>query len=151
MLKCDVADEKQVKEAIAKTVATFGTIHVALACAGVMWGFATMTRNSGLDTKRYEQMIRINVFGTAYVARYAAQVMSKNKPVNKQKGVILFVSSVGAEENLRGGVAYGASKGALNGMVMPMARDLGRFGIRVVAVAPGIFDTQMAVGTSEAA
>jgi 3-hydroxyacyl-CoA dehydrogenase len=61
----------------------------------------------------------------------------------QQSGVILFVSSVAAEEANRGQAVYGATKGAINGMVMPMARDLGRFGIRVVAIAPGCFETPM--------
>lgn len=71
--------------------------------------------------------------------------MSKNKPINEmgEKGVIIFVSSVAGEEGQRGQVAYGATKGAINGMVLPMARDLGKFGIRVAAIAPGIFQTPL--------
>lgn len=84
--------------------------------------------------------------GSVYVAKYASLAMSKNKPVNErgEKGVILFVSSVAAEEGQRGQAAYSATKGAVNGMVLPMARDLGKFGIRVLAIAPGIFHTPLA-------
>ena len=84
--------------------------------------------------------------GSVYVAKYASLAMSKNKTVNErgEKGVILFVSSVAAEEGQRGQAAYSATKGAVNGMVLPMARDLGKFGIRVLAIAPGIFHTPLA-------
>jgi len=89
--------------------------------------------------------------GSVHVAKYASIVMAKNTPVNDrgERGLILFVSSVAAEEGQRGQVAYSASKGAINGMVMPMARDLGRYGIRVAAIAPGIFESPMTAKFSE--
>ena len=94
----------------------------------------------------FEQVTKINLFGSVYVAKYCAIAMSKNKPLNEkgEKGVIIFVSSVAAKEANRGQVFYGATKGALNGIVLPMARDLGKFGIRVNAIAPGVFQTPMA-------
>ena len=97
-----------------------------------------------------KKIIDINVYGSIYVAKYASVLMAKNEAVNErgEKGVIVLVSSVAAEEGQRGQVAYSASKGAINGMVMPMARDLGRYGIRVAAIAPGIFATPIAAGMS---
>ena len=89
----------------------------------------------------FENVIKINLFGSALVAKFATIAMSKNK--SSEKGVIIFVSSVASQEGQRGQVAYGASKGALNGMALPMARDLGKFGIRVVSIAPGIFETPL--------
>lgn len=140
-IKCDVTKEQDVKAAVEKTVETFGALHVALACAGVAWAGMTLTSKGSLDMGLFEKVVQINLYGSAYVAKFAAVAMSKNKPVNDrgEKGVIIFVSSVAGEEGQRGQVAYGATKGAINGMVMPMARDLGKFGIRVAAVAPGIF------------
>ena len=122
-----------------------------LASAGVAWPGMTLTSKDSLDMDKFEQVMKINVSGSAYAAKYGAVAMSKNKPVNDrgEKGVIIFVSSVAAEEAQRGQVAYGASKGAINGMVMPMARDLGKFGIRVAAIAPGIFQTPLAGHMSE--
>ena len=142
---CDVTKESDVKNAIEKTVAAFGTIHVALACAGVAWVCPTLNSRGPFNSDIFEKVMAINVLGSAYMAKYAAVAMSKNQAVNEQgeKGVILFVSSVAAEEAQRGQIAYGASKGAINGLVMPMARDLGRFNIRVAAIAPGIFATPM--------
>jgi NAD(P)-dependent dehydrogenase (short-subunit alcohol dehydrogenase family) len=149
--KCDVTKESDVKEAIELTVATFGALHVSLACAGVAWPTMTLSSKGSLDMKIFETEVKINLLGSAYVAKYSAVAMSKNTAVNErgEKGLILFVSSVAAEEGQRGQVAYGATKGAINGMVVPMARDLGKFGIRVVAVAPGIFATPMGAAMPE--
>ena len=95
---CDVTKEADVKNAIEKTVEKFGTLHVALACAGVAWVAPTLSSRGSLNTKTFEAVMAINVLGGAYMAKYAAVVMSKNKAVNEQgeKGVILFVSSVAA-------------------------------------------------------
>ena len=143
--ECDVTKEENVKKAVYGTAEAFGTIHVALACAGVAWPLLTLPKNGEMDTKTFQKVLDINLYGTVYMAKYASVVMSKNKPVNEmnEKGVIIFVSSVAAEEGQRGQVAYSATKGALNGMIMPMARDLGRYNIRVLAVAPGIFETPL--------
>ena len=130
-VECNVTKEADVETAVQKTVEKFGALHVALACAGVAWPSMTLTSKGSLDMKSFESLFAINVFGSAYTAKYAAIAMSKNKVVNDlgEKGVIIFVSSVAAEEGQRGQVAYGGSKGAINGMVMPMARDLSKFGI----------------------
>ena len=90
--------------AITATVKKFGALHVALTCAGVAWPMQTLTSKTTLDSKKFETVISINVFGSMYVAKYAAVAMSKNKAVNEkgEKGLILFVSSVAAEEGQRG-------------------------------------------------
>ena len=144
-IKCNVAVEEQVKKAVDDTVAKFGTIHVALACAGVAW-MAPMLSKKGavLNTDIFRSVIQINVLGSVYMAKYAALAMSKNEALNKlegEKGVIILVSSVAGEEAQRAQAGYGASKGAINGMVLPMARDLGKYRIRVLAIAPGVFHT----------
>ena len=97
---CDVTKEEDVKNAIDGTVKHFGAIHVALACAGVAWPMLTMSSKAMLDTKKFKQVVDINLYGSVYVAKYASVAMSKNKPFNDrgEKGVILFVSSVAAEE-----------------------------------------------------
>ena len=89
--------------------------------------------------------MQVNLMGSVYVAKYASVVMAKNKALNDkgEKGLILFVSSNMAVQGTKGMFAYSATKGAINGMLMPMARDLGKFGIRVMAVAPGLFNTPM--------
>ena len=124
---------------------------MALACAGVAWTCITMSSKGPMDTEKFKKIVDINVYGSMYVAKYASVIMAKNQPMNErgEKGLILFVSSVAAEEGQRGQVAYSATKGAINGIVMPMARDLGKYGIRVAAIAPGIFHTPIAAGMSQ--
>ena len=86
--------------------------------------------------------------GSVYVAKYASVAMSKNKPIGHagERGLLLFVSSALAYEGSRGSTAYSASKAALAGLVLPMARDLGRFGIRAVSIAPSLFETPITKG-----
>jgi 3-hydroxyacyl-CoA dehydrogenase/3-hydroxy-2-methylbutyryl-CoA dehydrogenase len=140
-IKCDVTNEEDVKTAVDQTVKTFGTIHAAIACAGVATVCPTVSSRGGLDVAVFKKTIEINVYGSMYVAKYVAPILAKNNPLNDkgERGVMIFVSSVAAEEGQRGQLAYSASKGAINGMMLPMARDLGKFGIRVCAIAPGIF------------
>lgn len=140
-IECDVTSEEQVAAAIAATVAKFGRLDAAIACAGVGMIDQTMTARGAISLSTFATVMSINVFGSLHVAKHAALAMAKNE--GDSKGVIIFVSSIAAEEGSKGQVAYGASKGALNGMVMPMARDLGKYGIRVAAIAPGIFATPM--------
>ena len=92
--------EDDVKNAVEKAVKTFGTIHVALACAGVAWVTPTLTSRGPLNTKVVQAVMQINVMGSMYMAKYAAVVMAKNQPIGdmKERGVILFVSSVAAQE-----------------------------------------------------
>ena len=86
--------------------------------------------------------MEINVMGSIYAAKYVSILMSKmNK--GEEKGVIIFVSSTAADAAQRGQVAYGASKGAIDAITLPMARDLGKYGIRVMAIAPGIFESPL--------
>ena len=150
--KCDVTKEEDVKAAIEQTVKTYGVLHVALACAGIAPVSLTLSSKGSLDIPLFKKTVDINVYGSIYVAKHAAIAMSKNQAVNErgEKGVIIFVSSVAAEEGQRGQVGYSATKGAINGLVLPMARDLGRYGIRVVSIAPGIFETPMSHGFPEA-
>ena len=139
---CDVSKEDDVKNAVRGTAEKWGAIHVALASAGVAWAGMTLTSKGSLDMKMFRKMVEINLYGSMYTAKYAVEVMAKNKPQGLgERGVLLFVSSVAAEEAQRGQVAYGATKGALNGVVLPMARDLGKYGIRAVTIAPGTFET----------
>ena len=102
--KCDVTNEEDVKNAIEGTVQAWGAFHVALACAGVAWPMLTYSAKNTMDTKKFKQIVDINLYGTIYVAKYAAVAMAKNVAYNDrgEKGVIMFVSSVAAEEGQRG-------------------------------------------------
>ena len=102
--KCDVTKEEDVKAAIEGTCKHYGTIHVALASAGVAWPMLTYSDKRVLDTKTFKMVVDINLYGSIYVAKYASIAMAKNKPFNDmgERGVIMFVSSVAAEEGQKG-------------------------------------------------
>jgi 3-hydroxyacyl-CoA dehydrogenase/3-hydroxy-2-methylbutyryl-CoA dehydrogenase len=144
-IKLDVTKEKDVKAAIDEVVDKWGALHVAVNCAGIASVSMTCTSKSIIDFNTVRLTTDINVFGTIYVCAHAARAMTKNKPLNDrgERGVIVNVGSVAAYEGQRGQVPYSASKGAIVGITMPMARDLGRFGIRVVCVAPGTIMSPM--------
>jgi NAD(P)-dependent dehydrogenase (short-subunit alcohol dehydrogenase family) len=90
------------------------------------------------------KVLKINVVGTFNMSKYAAWYMSKQEPIaDGERGVIINVASVAGEEGQKGQVVYSASKGAIIGMTLPMARDLGKYGIRVMTIAPGVFATPM--------
>lgn len=144
-IELDVTDEKAVGAAVATAVETFGALHIAVNCAGIASVGQTITSKTIMDFRTLKLVTEINVFGSIYVAAHAAKAMSKNKPVNDrgERGVIVNVASVAAYEGQRGQVSYSASKGAIVGITTPMARDLGRFGIRVVTIAPGTIMSPM--------
>jgi NAD(P)-dependent dehydrogenase (short-subunit alcohol dehydrogenase family) len=144
-IQLDVTDEPAVKAAIDKTVETFGGLHVAVNCAGIASVGQTITSKTIMDFRTLKLVTEINVYGTIYVCAHAAKAMSKNTPVNDrgERGVIINVASVAAFEGQRGQVAYSASKGAIAGITTPMARDLGKYGIRVCTIAPGTIMSPM--------
>ena len=139
----DVTDEQQVKEAIQKTVDKFGALHITLNSAGVALVSQTLKKDKILDFNIHRAVMDINVNGTIYSAAYSAQQMAKNEEVNErgEKGVIINVSSLMGSQGSKGLASYGASKGAILGLTLPMARDLGKFGIRVLNIAPSFFRT----------
>ena len=98
-----------------------------------------------------EKLLKINVVGTFNVAKFAAKLMSQQPEVQGERGAIILVSSVAGYEGQRGQVIYAATKGAVNGMVLPLARDLGKYKIRVMAIAPGVFHTPMGDGIQKKA
>ena len=104
VFKCDVTKEEDVKKAIDGTVEGFGTIHAVLACAGIITVAPTLSSKGNLDMNLFKKCMEINVYGSMYVAKHAAIIMSKNKALDDrgEKGVIIFVSSVAAEEGNKG-------------------------------------------------
>ena len=150
-IKLDVTDENAVKKTVATTVEKFGAVHVAVNWAGIGVISQTITSKTTLDAKILKLVMDINVNGTIYMAAHAAKAMSQNKPLNErgEKGVIINVASVAAYEGQRGQVPYSASKGAIVGITTPMARDLGKYGIRVVTIAPGTIMSPMLAAQSD--
>ncbi len=142
--KVDVTDVSSVEAGISLAVEAFGTIHVCINCAGVAPGGKTVGRNGALALDKFSQVININLIGTFNVLRLAAEQMAKNEIGDDgERGVIINTASVAAFDGQMGQAAYSASKAGVAGMTLPIARDLAKLGIRVMTIAPGIFDTPM--------
>jgi NAD(P)-dependent dehydrogenase (short-subunit alcohol dehydrogenase family) len=148
--KADVTDPAQVEAAIA--VATqLGPLRVAVSCAGVGWSARTLDRTGKPhDLELFRTVIGINLIGTFNVLRLAAAAIARSEPLDHgERGVIINTASVAAFDGQIGQIAYAASKAGVAGMTLPAARDLAPAGIRVVTIAPGIFDTPMLAALPE--
>ncbi len=136
----DVGDEVAVRKAIDSV----SPLHVAINCAGIGPAQRTVGKEGPAALEWFATVIRVNLIGTFNVARLAAWAMSANHPdEGGERGVIINTASIAAFDGQIGQVAYAASKGGIVGLTLPMARDLSRLGIRVVTIAPGIFDTPL--------
>ena len=141
-----------VERGVRTAVKRFGGVHVVVNAAGVPDAAHTVTRDgTPFPLETWNKVVGVNLTGSFNVARFAASAMLQNEPEGEsgERGVILNVSSGAATQGQKGQVAYAASKAGVIGMVLPMARDLAPHGIRVVAVAPGLFDTAMVAGLPE--
>jgi NAD(P)-dependent dehydrogenase (short-subunit alcohol dehydrogenase family) len=148
--KADVTDEASMQSAVDLCVSAFGAIHGLVNCAGVAPGERVVGRNGPHALASFERAVKINLVGTFNAIRLAAAKMSVQPAFpNGERGVIVNTSSVASFEGQIGQAAYSASKAGVNGMTLPIARELAKFGIRVMTIAPGIFDTPMLQGMSE--
>jgi NAD(P)-dependent dehydrogenase (short-subunit alcohol dehydrogenase family) len=149
-LRTDVTDETATQAAVELCMAAFGGIHGAINCAGIAPAERVVGKNGPHALASFERAIRINLIGTFNVIRLAAARMTTLPAMeNGERGVIVNTSSVASFEGQIGQAAYAASKAGVNGLTLPVARELARFGIRVVTIAPGIFDTPMLQGMSD--
>jgi NAD(P)-dependent dehydrogenase (short-subunit alcohol dehydrogenase family) len=140
----DVTSAEEVSAAVATTVERFGTVHVAVNCAGVGAAMRTVTKQGPMPLEIFERVVGINLAGTFNVIRIAAAQMAKNAPgADGERGVIVNTASAAAFDGQIGQAAYSASKGGVVAMTLPIARDLASLGIRVMTIAPGTFDTPM--------
>ncbi len=146
----DVTSEAQVQHAVDTAVGTFGALHGLVNCAGIAPGERVVGKNGPHRLDTFSRVINVNLIGSFNTLRLAAGVMSNNLPNSDgERGIIINTASVAAFEGQIGQAAYSASKGGIVAMALPVARELARFGIRVVTIAPGIFDTPMLQGMSE--
>ena len=149
-VKADVTDEASMQAAVDMCVSQFGAIHGLVNCAGVAPGERVVGRNGPHALASFERAVKINLVGTFNAIRLAAAKMSAQAPEpSGERGVIVNTSSVAATEGQIGQAAYAAGKAGVNGMTLPIARELAKFGIRVMTIAPGIFDTPMLRGMSD--
>jgi len=151
-VKADVTDPDSVAAAIAATRQAFGGLHGAINCAGIGSAQKTVSKNGPHDLGAFQRVLAVNLVGTFNVIRLAAAAMAEREvPENQERGVIINTASVAAFDGQIGQAAYSASKGGIVGMTLPIARDLASYGIRVVTIAPGIFDTPLLAGLPEPA
>jgi len=143
----DVTNESQVGSAIRAARERFGALHGAVSCAGIAPGERILGKNGPHSLDAFRRAVEINLIGTFNVLRLAAQAIADNAPdAGGERGLIINTASVAAYEGQIGQAAYGASKAGVVGLTLPAARELARFGIRVMAIAPGIFETPMVGG-----
>lgn len=144
-VKTDVTEEEPVSQAIAETVAKFGTVHVCINCAGIPSPAKVLDRDGkAMSLAKFRSVVDINLVGLFNVMSKCAEQMAKNPPENdEERGVVINISSGAAFDGQIGQCAYSASKAGVTGLNIPAARELGDHGIRVVAIAPGLFHTPM--------
>jgi NAD(P)-dependent dehydrogenase (short-subunit alcohol dehydrogenase family) len=148
----DVTEAESVQALIDEAVRAFGALHGAISCAGVAIAMKVLSSRGTHDLQAFARVIAVNLTGTFNVVRLAAEAMATNEPdTGGERGVIVSTASVAAYEGQIGQAAYSASKGGVVGMTLPVARELARYGIRVVTIAPGLFDTPMMAGLPEKA
>ena len=149
-LRADVPDAGSVEAAVEAALARFGRLDVTINCAGIGTPHRILGKEGPMPLDIFERVIRVNLIGTFNVSRLAAAAMARNLPNQEgERGVLIHTASIAAFDGQIGQCAYSASKGGIVGMTLPMARDLARTGIRVVTIAPGIFDTPLLAGLGE--
>ena len=144
----DVRDEDAVTAAL-DVAAGLGDLRITVNCAGTGDAIKTVGRNGVYPLEKFQRIVEINLIGTFNVLRLAAERMSRLEQVGEERGVIINTASVAAYDGQIGQAAYSASKGGVVGMTLPIARDLASFGIRVVTIAPGLFETPLLAGLPE--
>lgn len=146
-LQVDVGDEHSVEQAVRTTVDSLGAPRVAVSCAGIGLAARIVGRDGKPSFDVFRQTLNVNLFGTYHVMTHAAaHMMELSALEHGERGVIINTSSVAYEDGQLGQSAYAASKGAIASMCLPAAREFARAGIRVMAIAPGLFKTPMMEG-----
>ena len=150
--QADVTSEDQVKAAVDLAVAAFGGLHGVVNAAGIGPAAKVLGRNGPHALDLFERTVKVNLVGTFNVIRLAAAVIAQNQPLaSGERGVIVNTATIAAFDGQIGQPAYAASKGGIVGMTLPIAREFASLGIRVVTIAPGIFDTPLLASLPEPA
>jgi NAD(P)-dependent dehydrogenase (short-subunit alcohol dehydrogenase family) len=142
----DVLDDANVEQAMADAVAALGGLHIAVNTAGGGIGKRTLTREGPHPLDEFRRTIELNLIATFNLNRLQAHAMSTNEPEDGERGVLINTASIAAFEGQIGQVAYTAAKAGIAGMTLTMARDLGSLGIRVLSIAPSLFQTGITQG-----
>lgn len=146
-LVADITDEAAARRAVAAARETFGALHGLVNCAGVVGGEKVLGRNGPHALESFSRIVTINLIGTFNMLRLAAEAMAEgHADEGGERGVIVNTASIAAFDGQIGQAAYAASKGGVAALTLPAARELARHGIRVMTIAPGIFETPMMAG-----
>jgi NAD(P)-dependent dehydrogenase (short-subunit alcohol dehydrogenase family) len=146
-LQCDVGDAASAEHALGRAVAVHGAPRILVNCAGIATGKRIVGRDGPMLLAEFERVIQVNLIGTFNLLRLVAAEMTKlDADAEAERGVIVNTASVAAFEGQIGQAAYAASKGGVAALTLPAARELARHGIRVVTIAPGLFETPMLMG-----
>jgi 3-hydroxyacyl-CoA dehydrogenase/3-hydroxy-2-methylbutyryl-CoA dehydrogenase len=148
----DVTDADAVQAAVERAAGAAGGLRISACCAGIGWAQRLASGRGPHDLEYFSKVIGVNLIGTFNVLRLAAQAMLDNEPdEGGERGVCVNTASIAAFDGQIGQVAYAASKGGIVGMTLPAARDVASKGVRVVTIAPGLFDTPLLAALPEAA
>ena len=151
-VETDVTDEAAVSAAVERALAAEGGLRVSVCCAGIGWAERVSHKNGPHNLEFFSNVVKVNLIGTFNVLRLAATAMSGNEPDGGgERGVCVNTASIAAYDGQIGQVAYAASKGGVVGLTLPAARDLASRGIRVMTIAPGLFDTPLLAALPEEA
>jgi NAD(P)-dependent dehydrogenase (short-subunit alcohol dehydrogenase family) len=151
-VEADVTDEAAVSAAVERAAAASGGLRVSVCCAGIGWAERVAHRAGPHNLEFFSNVVKVNLFGTFNVLRLAAASMSENEPDEEgERGVCVNTASIAAYDGQIGQIAYSASKGGIVGMTLPAARDMASRGVRVVTIAPGLFDTPLLAALPEEA
>jgi NAD(P)-dependent dehydrogenase (short-subunit alcohol dehydrogenase family) len=150
-IQCDVTDDASAQEAVNSAAKAHGPARILVNCAGIAPAKRMAGKDGPMPLADFRRTIEINLIGTFNLMRLAAAGMSKLEPIDGERGVIVSTASIAAFEGQIGQTAYAASKGGVAALTLPAARELAQFGIRVMAIAPGIFGTPMLKGLPQEA
>ncbi|MGC1853599.1 MAG: SDR family NAD(P)-dependent oxidoreductase, partial [Solirubrobacterales bacterium] len=151
-VEADVADEGAVSAAVERAAAIAGGLRVSVCCAGIGWAERVAHKGGPHSLELFSKVIAVNLIGSFNVLRLAAAAMSENEPDDAgERGVCVNTASIAAFDGQIGQIAYAASKGGIVAMTLPAARDLASRGVRVVTIAPGLFDTPLLAALPEEA
>lgn len=149
-VEADVTDETAVAAAVERAAAVEVGLRISVCCAGIGWAERVAHKGGPHDLELFSNVVKVNLIGSFNVLRLAAAAMSENKPDGEgERGVCINTASIAAFDGQIGQVAYAASKGGIVGMTLPAARDMASRGVRVVTIAPGLFDTPLLAALPE--
>ena len=149
-IEVNVMEPEPVQAAVDAAAEAEGGLRISVCCAGIGWAQRTSSKQGPHDLEIFHNVINVNLIGTFNVLRLACQAMSQNEPDDEgERGVCINTSSIAAWDGQIGQVAYAASKGGVVGLTLPAARDMAGRGVRVVTIAPGLFDTPLLAALPE--